>query len=97
MATRGNMFKIWFEPAAVPLYVIVSSVLCISGTALYNASRAPDVVWRHHANPFPWQAIDPAASEHVSDSLMHRTVHLENRKLGLPNADAVPQEGPAKW
>ena len=91
------MFKTWFEPAATPLYVIISSVLVIAGTALYNGSRAPDVVWRHHSNPYPWQQINPTASDHVTASMMQRTVHLENRKLGLPNADAVPHEGPAKW
>ena len=96
MASR-SFFKIWFEPAATPLYVIITSVLTISVTALVNASRAPDVVWRHRSNPYPWQAINPAASDHVTASLMQRTVHLENRPLGLPNVDAVPHEGPAKW
>jgi len=97
MAASRRFMKTWFEPAATPLYVVVSAVLVVAGTALYNAARAPDVVWHHRSNPYPWQAINPAASDHVTDSLVERTVHLENRQLGLPNADAVPHKGPAKW
>ena len=41
--------------------------------------------------------VNPAEGDHLNHSLMPRNVHLENRPLGLPNADAVPHEGPAKW
>ncbi|SCV68620.1 BQ2448_741 [Microbotryum intermedium] len=64
VAARGassfrNTAKIWYEPAAIPIYAVVGIACAGAGWYLTHLMRHPDVIWDKRGNPEPWNSVKP--------------------------------------
>ncbi|KAK4050434.1 hypothetical protein OIV83_003504 [Microbotryomycetes sp. JL201] len=51
-------WKIWYEPAAIPIYVIIGGACAGAGWYLTRLIRHPDVILDRHSNPTPWLNVE---------------------------------------
>lgn len=49
------------QPELVPLFAIIGAGGVMSSCYLLRlATKGPEVTWKHHGNPEPWQIIAPS-------------------------------------
>ncbi|GAA5901932.1 hypothetical protein JCM5296_006306 [Sporobolomyces johnsonii] len=53
-----STWQTWFEPAAVPIYVVVGGACAGAAWYLTHLARHPDVIWDRHNNPEPWNNVE---------------------------------------
>ncbi|KAK4049609.1 hypothetical protein OIO90_005368 [Microbotryomycetes sp. JL221] len=53
-----KLWKIWYEPAAIPIYVIIGASCAGAGWYLTRLIRHPDVILDRHNNPTPWLNVE---------------------------------------
>jgi len=54
--SRNATQQAWLAPEAIPIFVIVGSVLAGAGWYLARSARGPDVIWSK-SNPTPWNDV----------------------------------------
>ncbi|TRM68518.1 hypothetical protein BD626DRAFT_565350 [Schizophyllum amplum] len=55
---RRNFMRNWYAVEALPIWIIIGTVIGIGGLSIYRAVQAPSVTWTK-ANPTPWNRIKP--------------------------------------
>ncbi|KAI9624220.1 hypothetical protein KEM48_009118 [Puccinia striiformis f. sp. tritici PST-130] len=50
MSFRAAM-KHWYDPAAIPIYVVIGTAMGGAGWYLTRLARGPDIIWARHSNP----------------------------------------------
>lgn len=58
MSFRAAM-KHWYDPAAIPIYVVIGGAMGGATWYLSRLARGPDIVWDRHNNPQPWNDVKP--------------------------------------
>ncbi|KAI7936479.1 hypothetical protein MJO28_015599 [Puccinia striiformis f. sp. tritici] len=58
MSFRAAM-KHWYDPAAIPIYVVIGTAMGGAGWYLTRLARGPDIIWARHSNPQPWNDVKP--------------------------------------
>ncbi|PLW48262.1 hypothetical protein PCASD_03277 [Puccinia coronata f. sp. avenae] len=56
MSFRAAM-KHWYDPAAIPIYVVIGTAMGGATWYLSRLARGPDIVWDRHNNPQPWNDV----------------------------------------
>ncbi|MBW0512138.1 hypothetical protein O181_051853 [Austropuccinia psidii MF-1] len=59
MSFRATFKRFWYEPAAVPLYVLMAGSMSGVGWYLFRLAKGPNVIWDRHNNPEPWNDVQP--------------------------------------
>ncbi|ORY90253.1 NADH-ubiquinone reductase complex 1 MLRQ subunit-domain-containing protein [Leucosporidium creatinivorum] len=72
---KPSFWSIWYEPAAVPIYVTVGVACAGAGWYLTHLMRHPDVVWDRHNNPEPWNRVEQGTNTklHSVNQVFERT------------------------
>ncbi|BGP36416.1 hypothetical protein JCM10449v2_000317 [Rhodotorula kratochvilovae] len=53
-----TLWQTWYEPAAIPIWVVVGTACFGAGWYLTRLARHQDVCWDRHGNPEPWQHVE---------------------------------------
>ncbi|TNY21646.1 hypothetical protein DMC30DRAFT_415816 [Rhodotorula diobovata] len=56
---KKTLWQTWYEPAAIPIWVVVGTACFGAGWYLTRLARHADVTWDRHGNPEPWNKIQP--------------------------------------
>ncbi|GAA5898174.1 uncharacterized protein RHOBADRAFT_40683 [Rhodotorula graminis WP1] len=56
---KKTLFQTWYEPAAIPIWVVVGTACFGAGWYLTRLARGADVTWDRRGNPEPWNNIKP--------------------------------------
>ncbi|BGO88611.1 hypothetical protein NBRC10512_002702 [Rhodotorula toruloides] len=54
-----TLWQTWYEPAAIPIWVVVGTACFGAGWYLTRLARHQDVIWDRHGNPEPWNNVQP--------------------------------------
>ncbi|KAG0150536.1 hypothetical protein CROQUDRAFT_176013 [Cronartium quercuum f. sp. fusiforme G11] len=52
-----QVMKHWYDPAAIPIYVVMGTAVTGASWYLLRLARGPDIVWDRHNNPQPWNNV----------------------------------------
>ncbi|GAA5867938.1 hypothetical protein JCM3774_004730 [Rhodotorula dairenensis] len=55
---KKTLWQTWYEPAALPIFVVVGTACFGAGWYLTRLARHGDVIWDRHNNPTPWNNIE---------------------------------------
>ncbi|KAA1091742.1 hypothetical protein PGTUg99_009142 [Puccinia graminis f. sp. tritici] len=58
MSFRAAM-KHWYDPAAIPIYVVIGTAMGGATWYLSRLARGPDIIWDRRGNPQPWNDVKP--------------------------------------
>ncbi|GJN92167.1 hypothetical protein Rhopal_005197-T1 [Rhodotorula paludigena] len=58
-AAKKTLWQTWYEPAAIPIWVVVGAACFGAGWYLTRLARHQDVIWDRHGNPEPWNNVKP--------------------------------------
>jgi len=57
MSALRVALKKWYDPAALPIFVVVGGAMVGAGWYVTRLARGPEVVWDRRGNPYPWQDV----------------------------------------
>ncbi|EGG05666.1 uncharacterized protein MELLADRAFT_56354, partial [Melampsora larici-populina 98AG31] len=53
----ARFMKNWYDPAVIPIYVVMGTAVGGASWYLARLARGPDIVWDRHNNPQPWNNV----------------------------------------